>query len=357
MTRFRMEVGLIIGGILLIFSGAAAQGIEGGIQLCLTVLIPSLFPFLTLSAWLSQQPIRPEPEKKRRGLFGRVFHLPSLCLPLFLLSLMGGYPSGARGLSLLQKRGTLSDSQCALMLCGCVNAGPPFVVTFVGLSLLHSSTAGWILLGSGCLSSCLVFFLAARFFVPTPPPSPPPLPKEEAKPGGLFAAVQQGSRSVLQLCALVVLFSGLLSVCRAGGVWEWVDRLPFSVPGCRNSQVLSLLLEITTGCRSAAEGGCPLPVLAFFLSFGGLCVHLQVFSFFPVFPMRHSVYFLLRAMGALLSGLFCRIWLWLFPLSLPVSSLSPRVAFSASVWPGACLFLFLLLMAAGEVRLPGGRTQ
>ena len=63
MTRFRMEVGLIIGGILLIFSGAAAQGIEGGIQLCLTVLIPSLFPFLTLSAWLSQQPIRPEPEK------------------------------------------------------------------------------------------------------------------------------------------------------------------------------------------------------------------------------------------------------------------------------------------------------
>ena len=47
---------LVLAGILLLFSGAAADGVAQGVDLCLNVLIPSLFLFLVLAAWADQRP-------------------------------------------------------------------------------------------------------------------------------------------------------------------------------------------------------------------------------------------------------------------------------------------------------------
>lgn len=322
---------LVLAGILLLFSGAAADGVAQGVDLCLNVLIPSLFLFLVLAARAAQRP----PKNGR-------WMVPTI----ILLSFIGGYPAGARSLSLLHEKGFLSRRQCAWLLCGCVNAGPPFVVTFVGLSLLHNEWAGWLLLISCTLAALFSLGVGNLLFRPergfSLPANRAPLAAPESDTW--FSAVSQGARSLLQLCTLVVAFSGILSVLQKARLYDALNALPVSLPGCDNARLCALLLEVTTGCRAAVQGGCALPLLAFGLSFGGICVQLQVFSFFPRFPLKKSVYLLIRLSCAGVAALCCRGLLSLFPQTL--TTLAPLPSFQAAQTPVPVLLLTLFLILA-----------
>ncbi|MFR7478282.1 MAG: hypothetical protein ACLUUJ_05475 [Acutalibacteraceae bacterium] len=329
---------VVLAGVLLLFSGAAADGVAQGVDLCLNVLIPSLFLFLVLAARAAQRP----PQKGRW-----------VAPTIILLSFIGGYPAGARSLSLLHEKGLLSRRQCAWLLCGCVNAGPPFVVTFVGLSLLHNEWAGWLLLSSCTVAALLSLGVGKLLLRPEHGAFPGAKAASTTSPedGTWFAAVSQGARSLLQLCALVVVFSGLLSVLQKAGLYDFLNALPVSLPGCDNARLCALLLEVTTGCRTAVQGGCALPLLAFGLSFGGICVQLQVFSFFPRFPLKKSVYLLVRLGCAGVAALCCWGLLCLFPQALTVSAPLPALQAEQNPLPVLLLTLFLLLAALKGVHI------
>ena len=57
---------------------------------------------------------------------------------------------------------------------------------------------------------------------------------------------------------------------------------------------LSFFLEVTGGTGEAARLGAGTALYALGLGFGGLCIHLQVFSFFHDFPCPRWKFFLFR---------------------------------------------------------------
>ena len=148
--------------LLIIKPEPCRTGVINGILLCGRVIIPSLFPFTMCVLFIDKSNIlkRLEPlsflTNKLFGLSGELFSI-------MLLSLIGGYPIGAKLLNESVNAGKISQETARNMLNYCVNGGPAFIVAAVGSGILNSKKIGTILLLSH-ISATLVICSVSRFF-------------------------------------------------------------------------------------------------------------------------------------------------------------------------------------------------
>lgn len=279
---------------LILFPGEITQNVRSSILYCLTVLVPSLFPFMVLTSFTVNSGAGESLGKCLGFLSRHVFRLPDICAAPILMSFLGGYPAGAKGASLLLEQGKIDREQAGRMMLFCVNPGVAFVVTFLGGEALHSFQAGWLLFLAVTFSGLLLGVLSGLG---------KPVPKKAggcpAAPLGnaLTRSVSDASKSVVIMCACIVLFSGFTAVLHGSGLFSLLCRGLSAALPLEESQagvLLSFLWEVTGGV-GAGESACAGAVLyAFGLAFGGLCVHLQVFALFRDFPLKKWKFFLFR---------------------------------------------------------------
>ena len=342
------------GAALLVWPQAAASGISRGLSICASIIIPSLFPFLVLAGFLVKsglsEAIGRRLEKPTRFLFG----LPGSCAAGILVGFIGGYPAGGIAVGELVERGAITRAQGRRMLCFCVGAGPTFVLTAVGSLLLGSAQAGPVLL-LAVTASGLLLGLLLRFTSPKSAPKAAPKPQPPS-PSPFVNSVTGAGRAMAVLCAFVIVFSVLLSLCRDAGLFRPLTRfLLLRGMGPGNAAALpSFLAEVTAGCRDGAQFGASLPLFAFGLGWGGLCVHLQIFSFFPQLPLSRWKFWLFRLLHGLGAAGLAWVLLPFFPEAAAASTLWPEGVTgktAASIPAAAALFLLLLIMALDGAQL------
>lgn len=180
--------------------------------------------------------------------------------------------------------------------------------------------------------------------------------------GGLIEASSEAARSVLLLSALVVAFSSLKSFIYSFGAGEAFAKL-FSLIGLDAAEgyaLPSVLLEVTGGAADAL-GGCGIFFLAAILSFGGLCVHFQVFALLSgKIPLKKARFYLFRLAHLLLTFGFLALFLRylirpaaaaLSSADAAVSSASSRgVSLSGAALALLCGFFLATLQNGVEIR-------
>ena len=92
---------LLIGAGLLTHSAQTAGGIRDGLASCATLVIPSLLPFLIFSGMLSTTRLGEWVSRPLEPVCRWVFHLPPEAGSALLMSMIGGYPVGARTIAQL----------------------------------------------------------------------------------------------------------------------------------------------------------------------------------------------------------------------------------------------------------------
>jgi hypothetical protein len=112
---------------------------------------------------------------------------------------------------------------------------------------------------------------------------------------------------MLSMCAWVILFSG---VCRA------CARLPAGA-----GTAAGYLLEVTGGCRLAAENGLPLPLIAGILGFGGLSVQCQILPYVTACGVKPSRFWAFRVLSGGLAAVYATALLRIFPHAEPTALL------------------------------------
>lgn len=330
---------------LLTFPGIAGAGVTQGLSSCANTLIPSLFPFMVLSAYLAESGLASAVGKYLQPVTRFLFRQPGCASAVILMGFVGGYPAGAKTVSRLLEQGELTREQAGRLLCFCVSAGPPFVLTAIGACMLGNPAAGAVLLWSVTLSG-LLLGLCTRFRGSAQPGTKT---KKSTPPSGspFVSSVMGAGRSMAAMCALVVGFSVLIQFLEDLGAMRWVVRfllLKGFHPG-NSISILPFLTEITAGCRTGAMAGASLPLFAFALGWGGICVHLQVFSLFREFPLSRWVFRLFRFLHGLLSGVLCWLLLPFFPQAEAASSQwSSQLSAAASAPIPAVIVLFVLLL-------------
>lgn len=317
--------------LIFLFSEDFSAGFSAGLFNCACVVIPSLFPFLAASALAGFGTLPDKIRKITEPITRRFFRLGGNCLPAITLGQLGGYLSGVSAAKSLFESGTVSRSQARRLILFCINPGLGFSVNAVGNALLGSREAGKILLLSLCISSgitgCFIRFI---------PDNEEKTIEAKAESIGFSSAlvrsVQSSSASMLACCGFVCLFSGISSVM--SGIIE----------NPKISLAAACILEVTSGCASAA-GKVSLPVIAAVCAFGGLCVHLQIFSIARDIGIKIPVFYLFRFLHSALAFFVCKIILHFHPIEeQTMISVSRNIQLWSFSAPAAISLMFLCVL-------------
>lgn len=330
-------VSLCIFGIILIFlkNKYSMAGVETGLILCSSVLIPSLFPFMVLSSFMVKSGVSSILSWLFYPFTKWLFGLPPSSGAAIFMGFIGGYPIGASGANNLYKNGHISKSDAQKMLYFCVNAGPAFIVLAVGLGMFRSIQLGLLLLTSLILSSILLGILC-NIFLPKEKPAAENT-KNQSQPTNIMdafvEATAESANTILQICGFTVLFSAMIAA---------ISSLPIPNP---LGELSRSILEVTNGCAFASKSSV-LPLAAGILGFGGISVHCQIFVVARDIRPSYTKFLIARIISALLSALFIIPLEHLFPVAKDVfsNSVKPLPVFvSYSVQSSIALILMCIV--------------
>lgn len=309
------------------------EGVTEGLQICFNVILPSLFPFMVLSSYIIKSNALSFIYKIFQPLTKFVLRQPLCTAPVVIMGLVGGFPVGAKMTNLLLENGQITKNQAKRLCMFCVNGGPAFIITAVGVKMLGSAKAGVIIFASLCIASLILGF-ATSFFDDKTMVEIKQSSSAQSPVSALSAAVTDGVQSILGICAWVVLFSGLTQCIKGLGLKDTAY--------CGIASVL----EVTKGC-ALISGKMGLPVLAAAIGFGGFCVHCQIFSYIKSTGLKYSHFFVGRVLCAALSAVICHILLMIFPVEITTAAINTNISsatFSASLPAFISLTIMCIVM-------------
>jgi hypothetical protein len=334
----------------LIFDSRNMTGaVVASIETCLYTIIPALFGFMAISSYLLRSGLYRILFKPLFMIFRHVTKLSEEEFGIFLLSLFGGYPVGAKLIS--ERRGNhrssgiSSDAQCAplqKLLPFCYCPSPGFVISVVGIGLFANAKVGFAVYLSN-MAACVVIAVLCRGGRLCPPAKiaisagghgSPPLQLNSFTP-----AVLSASSALFPVCAVVVAFGVIRGALQFIGL---------------ESRLLFAFLEVSN-TSALAPNPALLPLIAALFSTGGLCILMQIPALTAKrIPLRG--FFLWRIPAAVLSALFCRIFMFFidFTAYVPASTdgISVLPSQAGSPVASACLLIMavILVRTAGEER-------
>lgn len=132
------------------------EGTVSGLKLFFFSVLPGLFPFMLLTKILTELGLLFKFCKKLDKLSFKLFGTPGVSFYAFFMSIISGYPIGAKIISDLYEKKLISEKDAKKMCVFCTTSGPIFVIGTVGTIMFNSFKFGIILFASHILSSFLL---------------------------------------------------------------------------------------------------------------------------------------------------------------------------------------------------------
>lgn len=324
---------------LLISPKTASQAASQAVFACLEVIVPSLFAFSAVAIFLQKSGLYRVIFKPITWILSKILRMDEELCGVFLLANIGGYPVGISLLSALVAEKRLSEKDAARLMCCCFGSGPSFIIGIVGAGVFGSAAAGGVIFAACFLTSILIaVFVRTRGGF-----SLKPAPQALSLNSSTFvSSVNAAARAMFSVCVMVVIFSVIAAGLREIGVNALWERL-FTVIGLgeNSEKVFPALLEITR-IRDLVPTRNAAAICAGLLSFGGVCVFLQVTALAGGVKLK---WFLLsRIFAAAVSGGIAA----LLALALPPSEVE---AFAQST--GAVVFTKNAVLSLSALAMSG----
>lgn len=305
-----MPSALIIAAIFMfIFSAReAAAGASAAVMNCITVIIPSLFALTVMSKLLISTDIYRVISAPLSPLSRYIFRIPPEWLSVLLISQIAGYPIGAALIGNMYAKGQISKSDGEYLLCFCIAPGPAFIYAVssalcpsgVGMSrAIFISVTGVNILGAALCG------LRRRIPEKT---SVKVIPKLSSQT--FISSVEDGSKAMMMICAVIVFAGAALGCMEKTGLFSLVEGIlskAFPLDRTNLKPLVRAFFEISNLTAAKPRDIMKLiPAAAMLLSFGGICVHMQISAlcgglspakaFTARIPCSAAAYFLCRSL-------------------------------------------------------------
>lgn len=331
---FGITTVIFLSVLLLKYPTVCKDAILNGLALCTQVIIPSLFPFTFCVLFLQRALTSQNKSSKKRKNFKILGMSPPL-LAIFLLSLIGGYPIGAK----LIDQSDATFQTRATMLNFCVNAGPAFIVSAVGNGIFGSAQIGMILLISHLIPPFVMAFILRNKLENTKSQKH----KSALSFGDNFIlSATQSAAALKNICIYILLFSVICA---------YTNKLGESLPFIKNS---GMFLEVTNGIAQTRN----IYLVSALLGFGGISVWFQIFSLYKQKRPDLLKFSLWRIFHALLSAVITFILVKIFRPQIPTLSNGISSDFSpfsttAAVGVSLIIMVIILLVSLGDKKYTG----
>lgn len=318
------------------FPKEASKGVYDGLMLCFKNVVPSLFPFMIVSSLIAQSDVTSKLSKVFSPVMRVLFRQPAQAFSVVILSQIGGFPVGASLVNQLYDKGALSSNEAKRLMIFCINPGPAFVISYIGSALLNSAKAGTVIYFSVVLSSLIIGF-CTRFFSDGFISGETKKDADFISPSEtLVKSVKKSSISMFGICSWVVVFS-----C-AG---QLLSLLPLS----ESEQIfLSIVLEVTNGCKNAAQA-LPIYAIAGAVGWCGVCVHFQVMDTIIKIKLKLKYFLAARIINASVAIIISYLLFQLFPVYTAAANVkSELVPSSSGITISVCLIVMCFLVIVGD---------
>lgn len=309
-----------------------STAVGGAVSDCLEIIVPSLFAFTALAVYLQKSGLYRVALRPLTFPLSKLLRMDEELCAVFVLANIGGYPVGVRLLSELVESGRMSAKDAGRMLCCCFGSGPSFVLGVAGMCVFDSAEAGLILFAACFLSSLMMAGIVRACGKIT-------LEKSEGRydlsAEAFVSSVTGSARVMFTVCVMIVGFSAITAALKAAGVFALFEKLFGS------AEVFPAIMEISR-VKDIFPTRYALPLCGALLSFGGVCVQLQILALSKGIPL--GKFFVSRVICAAASAVFLTPFSRMFAAAeIPV--LAPNVT-TAAFTKNALLSLCVLMMCA-----------
>lgn len=312
---------LLIEGICLFFCvmlitnfDVCKKSVIQSLELCSRTLIPSMFPFMFLSAFLIKSGLFNRKIQLFDKITYKIFGLPFCAVIVFLISIVGGFPVGGKTAKGLYEDGIITENQASRLILFCINPSPSFAINAIGYTLFGSSQVGVMIYISVIIANIITAILT-RFIDDKKLPSNNNKAVKVSLSEAFVRSGSEASSAMINVCGYVILFSCFVSLI--GMVVE-------------NQSVLNFiygLSEVTIACNKLASLN-NIPLIAGIVSWAGLGVHFQIMDCIEKTGTDIRLFLASRTVSASVSLIVCDLILKKFPIEVSAVMQASKVTFA-----------------------------
>ena len=296
---------LIALSLILSFNSAFSSLTIEGISLWLTLILPAMFPYFFITAILSSLRITSKIASKFSPLTKRLFNVGGGCGYAFFMSLIAGYPIGAKIIADLYEKGAISKSESIRASTFCSTSSPMFLINSVGTIMLKSSAFGLILLVSSTLSAIIIGIIFSHYNKNDKPNSLPFVSNQKID-NILYESAYSSVISVLVVGAIITAFYILSSILFHFNILSPIITLFSLILGdYKKAKALVFgLIESTSGLKLLSGltfNRLTLPLSAFICGFGGLSVIMQSLAYLKKAKIKTAPFIKAKLLSAVVN--------------------------------------------------------
>lgn len=295
--------------VLIIFNPAIfSKSTVDGIKLFFSAVLPGLFPFMFLTKMLTEIGLAFKISKKLDYVSQKTFGTPGVSIYCFFMSILSGYPIGAKIIAELYQKKLISDEDAKRMSIFCTTSGPIFVIGSVGVGMLSSFKLGVIIYLSHILSAVIcgiAYNLFHKNKVKTKSQNPP----QTQRTSGMFSLVLNDTiNSILMVGGYITIF---YLVSEVFSLWGIIDRISnfvsklfshFNISSELISGLLYGLIEVTHGIKNLSSiNPISVPLICGLISFSGISIIMQSLSFLKQAKIKTHSFIIIKCVQMLIS--------------------------------------------------------
>lgn len=292
--------------LFLTFPSDVMSSVSFSISIWKDTLIPALFPFFLISELLIHYGFVEFIGETLKQVMNKFFHLPGEASFVLIGSLISGFPSSGKYINELLTNNQITLEEAEYLLKFNHFSNPLFVIGTVGTLLLNNKNIGILILVVHIISNFIIAFLfkpKTNNYIKEKSSMIKGINKMHKKRisnNSSFSEVL--SISIFKTIKTLLLLLGIITTFL---IINTLIKKVFNLDSF-SSSILSGILEMTGGIRNISELNLPLnikaSIITFFISFGGLSIHMQVMSILSNTKIKYIPYLLSRIIHGIIAG-------------------------------------------------------
>lgn len=270
------------------------ESIKLSFSICINNLFPSLIPFMLLSNILINYNFIYDLSNMFSILMEKIFKVNKNCAFAFIMSIISGTPSNSKYLKDLYDNKLINtiDIQKCLNFCHFTN--PIFILGTIGYTFLGNKKLGLIILISHYISSILIGIINRNECNTI-------IKNEIINKVNKKNFISVLTYSINNTINTLFLILGIITTCLI--ITSILDNI---ILINNDFKFIYGIIEITQGLKYLSLSNLNIIyktcIASFLISFGGFCVHAQVFSILDNKKIRYLPYFKSRLIQAILAS-------------------------------------------------------
>ena len=291
------------------FSSATIRGLK----LFFFSVFPGLFPFMLLTKLLTEIGIIYKLSGKFSGISNRLFGTPGVSIYVLFMSILSGYPIGAKIISDLYSKNLISENDAQKMSVFCTTSGPIFIIGAVGVGMLGNIKLGAILYAAHILSS-IILGIVCNLFSQKKELRTSNVKFEKINKNIFSYCINDTINSIFIVAAYITIFYLVAEILVSLNIITYLTKILYpimSVFGLSHQEIQGMLfglIEVTRGCKTLSSlPQTTLSLICGIISFSGCSIIMQSLSFLKTAKIKAHTFLFFKCVHCILSIFICKL--------------------------------------------------